>query len=670
MRSASSAPSTPLHLGASERAPAYRADIDGLRAIAVLLVLLFHFDLLLVGKAGFIGVDVFFVISGFLITSILKRQLDAGVFSLRSFYAARIRRLAPALFAVLALVMLAGGVILFQHDLLELARQVLFSQLYVVNIYYWRSINYFGLGTGDVFLLHMWSLAVEEQFYLLYPLAVLLLYRHQRARFWLWIAVGCLASFGLNLAFVTLKPEATFYLLPTRAWELLAGALVSFAVASWPRRRVVAEGAGGLGLALIAVAVVSYRTTVPFPGYFAFWPVAGACCLLWSGQDGATRAARALSAAPLTYVGRISYPLYLVHWPVNVFASLQLGERYDTRWRLAMFALSMLLSSVIYHLIEEPVRQRRVFAGRRSLLVGYGSALATTLAIVLVVDLTGGLPQRFPADVSRLAARVDDKSPPLAECEFTGKPLARAADFCAIGASGRPPHWLVYGDSHAWAAHAAFDKWLADKGEAGLYMYRHSCPPVVGVHLVGERQGCYEFNQAVAAFLAKSAEVTSVVLVSSWYEAPEGALTTAPDVRSSPAESLALFDLKFSETVSAYARLGKRVYVWAPVPGALRNVPLAMAKARLRGRDPVDVEVTRDQYEKSTAFFFAAVAKNRDHIAVLFSPADTLCGSGKCATTIDGMPAYFDTSHIARSSSDFWAAMMERAEQRANEHAK
>jgi peptidoglycan/LPS O-acetylase OafA/YrhL len=288
----------------------YRPDIDGLRAVAVLLVLLFHFDLLLVGKAGFIGVDVFFVISGFLITSIIKRQVDTGTFSLRGFYVARVRRLAPALFATLVLVMVVGGFTLFQHDLIELASQVLYSQLYVVNIYYWRSINYFGLGTDDVFLLHMWSLAVEEQFYLFYPVLVLLIHRYQRARFWPWIAGLGTVSFVLNIVFVSLKPEATFYLLPTRAWELLAGALVSWAASSLPDRRPpIDEAAGAAGLLLIATSVATYAVGTPFPGYFALLPVAGACALLWSGRNGGTWTTRRLSLWPVTYVGKISYPL-------------------------------------------------------------------------------------------------------------------------------------------------------------------------------------------------------------------------------------------------------------------------------------------------------------------------------------------------------------------------
>ena len=426
--------------------PSYRADIDGLRAIAVLLVLVFHFDLIPGNRAGFIGVDVFFVISGYLITSILIRQLDAGSFSFRAFYIARIRRLAPALTATLLLVMAAGVAQLFPDDLRELARQALAAQFYIANLYYWRNVNYFGLGTGNVFLLHMWSLAVEEQFYLLYPLAIVIVHRYAPRRLGLAIALGLVVSLALNVGFVAAKPEATFYLLPTRAWELLTGAMLLFGLR---RRRAAAadEGLGVLGVALLVAAVVAYRDDIPFPGFFAMLPVAGAACLLLSGESRPTAVSRLLALAPVTYIGKISYPLYLVHWPVNVLAQRAVGQNYGFAWRLASFMFSFGLAAVLYHAVENPFRHRRILADGRSLLRGYGAGLAATVLAFGVVVATAGLPRRFPAEALRLAGYVNDRSPALTECEFDGRRLQADADFCAIGKPGVRPSWLVYGDS-------------------------------------------------------------------------------------------------------------------------------------------------------------------------------------------------------------------------------
>jgi len=640
---------------------AYRADIDGLRAVAVLLVLAFHFRLVPGSEAGFIGVDIFFVISGFLITSILKRQLDEGTLSLASFYVGRVRRLAPALIATLVLVLAAGSLLLFPEDLISLTQQALASQFYVSNVYYWRNVNYFGLRMNDVFLLHMWSLAVEEQFYLLYPLALWGVHRYQRKRFWAAVALALLISFALNIIFVARKPEATFYLLPTRAWELLTGALLVLAEARRARSRLADEMLSLFGVGLLAAALVGYREDIRFPGYFALLPVVGTACLMLGGVRRTTLTSRVLSFAPIRYVGKISYPLYLVHWPLNIFAGRWMAGRYHLGQRFAMFAVSLLLAAALYHLVENPVRRRNLLALNGHLLRAYAAGLAVTLLIFFVVQQTDGLPQRFPREAIRLAAYVNDKSPPLSECKFTGEAPLSDASFCKIGKPGSQPTWLVYGDSHAWAAYAVFDEWLTLKDEAGLFMFRQACPPLLGLHLLGDEGICHAFNLSIATFLRRHADVSNVVLVSAWREALEGRLTTAPDLLLSKQASLRLFDEQFSATLTYLHDIGKQIYVWEPVPGARGSVPVVMARAVLDD-EPARLEFTRKRYMAEMDFFFKALKRNRHLIAASFSPSDALCRSGRCAAAIDGQPAYFDNSHITRSTRDFWVRMLQDSE--------
>ncbi|WP_295641230.1 acyltransferase family protein [uncultured Methylibium sp.] len=640
-----------------QAAAGYRSDIDGVRAIAVLLVLVFHFELLVAGKAGFIGVDVFFVISGFLITGIIRRQLDEGSFRLGQFYTHRVRRLAPALLVTLALTLAVGALDLLPADFLELVRQALASQFYVANIYYWKNVNYFGLGADNIFLLHMWSLAVEEQFYLLYPLLLIAVHRWLRRWFWTVLAAVLLVSFALNLAFVASRPEATFYLLPTRAWELLAGAFTLLLTERWRPHRRIDEALGWGGAALIVAAIVAYDEQTRFPGWFALLPVLGGMGLLLAGRNEATLASRLLSLPVMSYVGKISYPLYLVHWPINVFASRWYGEQYGWGLRFAMFALAVAAAAAIYHAIEQPVRQRRVLARERGVLVGYGVAFALTLLGFGLVWRTGGLPQRFPAEVARLAAFAEDRSPPLADCEFSNR--RGPVEPCRIGAPGPAPRWLVYGDSHAWAAHGAFDRWLASRGEAGLFMFRNSCPPIRGVHVFKDQSQCHDFNEAMAGLLERRPEVDSVVLVSAWLQAAEGRLVPTADTAPSLPASLSLFDARFAATVQALHAGGRRVYVWEPVPGALQSVPQALARAAL-GREVPDLVITPERYRADHAVFLAALEKNRASLAGSFSPSALLCGTGRCAVQVDGRPIYFDGSHVTRSSADLWVDMMRR----------
>lgn len=641
----------------------YRPEIDGLRAIAVLLVLVYHFGVLPIGDAGFIGVDVFFVISGYLITSIVLRQLDTGRFTLGGFYAGRIRRLAPAFVVVLLGTLAWGAWALFPAPFVELLRQAAAAQAYLINIYLWRTVNYFGLNAGDIHLLHLWSLAVEEQFYLFFPLALLALHRHARRYLWPALGAALLLSFALNLAFVASKPEATFYLLPTRAWELLAGAVVAGLV----RRQGALdtrwrEALLAAGLALLVVALAIYRKDFRFPGSYALLPVLAASLLLYAvGTGSPPRLGRLLSNAPMVYVGRISYPLYLVHWPVHVYARQALGEDYGLGARWQMFALSFVLAALVYHLVEQPVRTRAVLRGTRPMLAAYGAAVVAVFAGFGLVRAADGLPARFAPEVLQMAAYAEDRSPALSACQYEGAdaPALRADDpRCRIGAPDAPLTWLVFGDSHAWAAHGVFDAWLRERGEAGVLLYRNSCPPSLGLHVFGDRGRCLGFNEAMLALAEGTPGLDRVFLVSTWLQGWEGRMTPAADRRLDRAGSEAAFDQGFTALVERLSTAGKQVYVWEPLPGAKDNVPLSMARAMQTGRH-VDLDLPRTEFETRYRSFFETLARQNGRLHARFAPAELLCDRDRCAALLDGRPVYFDGSHLAHSAAPFWAAALQ-----------
>lgn len=638
----------------------YLPEVDGLRAVAVLLVLVFHFGVVDMGHAGFIGVDVFFVISGFLITGILLRQLDAGRFSLAEFYTSRIRRLAPSLLVVVSLTVAWGATRQFPEQFTELVRQAILSQLYLVNFHFYANVGYFGLRAADVPLLHLWSLAVEEHFYIFYPLGLLLLHRHARRFLWWGIVLAALVSFTLNLALVGKRPELTFYMLPTRAWELLAGALAARIATRWPMDSRAREGALIAGLGFIALALAVHRPSTPFPGTFALLPVAGGMLVVMSAGASPTRISGLLSNPVMTYVGRISYPLYLVHWPIHVFSRDALGDAYGVPQRWLMLGCSVALAALLFHFVEEPVRARRVLAGRRQLLAAYAGGVACVAAVFVMVRITDGLPGRFPAEVQALAGFVNDKSPPLSECQFTGRPLALDTPACRIGNPAAPITWLVYGDSHAWAAHGAMDTWLRRAGKAGVLLYRNSCPPNLGLHVLGDSGNCVGFNRNMVDLLEREKDVRNVFLVSTWLQPIERRLSPQQGLDLDRDQSIAAFNRAFDDLLLRLAAAGKVVHVWEPVPGAKGPVPLALARARLDG-SVADLEITRAAYGQQYAFFFEALERNRSRIQTRFSPAAALCGPVSCPVVVDGKPVYFDNSHISRSPAGFWADAMQAA---------
>ena len=620
-------------------------------------MVIFHFRLIPGGASGFVGVDIFFVISGFLITGIINGELQKGRFSFGSFYLHRIRRLAPALFAVQALVIGAGILLLFPTELVELSRQALASQFYFANFYYWTKINYFGLKSDDVLLLHTWSLAVEEQFYLVFPLAFFIANRWLRRHLLGVLIAVCLGSFFLNLWFVGSKPEATFYLLPTRAWELLVGSIANVALMHWRPNRSISTHLGLLGLGLLAFSVLAYQDGIRFPGLFALAPTIGAVCLIGAGSEPGNFATRVLSVRPLVYVGKISYPLYLAHWPINVFAKQALGVAYSISIRFLMLLLSIALSVFIYHAIERPFRSAVLALPSRRIVFAYLGGLVTTILAVIFIERSEGLPQRFPNEVARLASFVNDRDESVSACEFTGRPMDSEVQFCRIGAKDQKPEWLVFGDSHAMAAYAAFDKWLVHRGQAGLFAFRNSCPPVMGIHILGDRGICANFNSAIFAFLGRDVSILNVMLASTWRQAVEARLSTSSDLRLSQVDSVGLFEKQFSASLRMLHGMGKQIYIWEPVPGARENVPIALARAALR-HVSANIAYTRQEYLSEYAFFFRSEQKDAGLIARSFSPSTMLCADGICKVSVEGNPIYSDNSHITRSSADYWSRML------------
>lgn len=625
----------------------YRADIDGLRAIAVLLVLVFHFNLLQLGEAGFIGVDIFFVISGYLISAILWRDMIAGRYTLRHFYARRIRRLAPALVAVQLIVLAAAIVLLLPDEMVGLAKESLATQLYVSNIYYWRTLNYFGLHAGGAFMLHTWSLGIEEQFYLVYPLFLAAVHRWARRFLPHALVALFLLSFGLNIAFVTIKPEATFYLLPTRAWEMLAGALIPFAEPLFVRLKWARQAAGPAALALIVVALAIHGPGTAFPGWFALLPVAAGALLLLAGTGAGSIVSRAISVRPMTFFGRISYPLYLIHWPLNVFGLAVLPD-YGLGIRWAFFLLSILIAWAITTGVEEPIRRGTWLKSDRSMVRAYFAALAGMLLLAGSVWATGGWRFRFSDAELRVGDVTHDHDPAGQAWDVPdGTPLA--TKLRPIGAPGVAPRWFVYGDSHAGALAQATSQWLATKGEAGELAYHSGCAPVLDVG----SPGCRAFNrQAVAQAAGRQ-----VLLISIWRQPLDAGYRGFSGAPLEGAAARADFAAAIGRTVKALEANGATVHVWEPLPTARHAVPEAMARS-LRFGPYWPVARSLAGHRAEMGFVAAAFARAGVPAARRIDPAPAICPGGVCGFMLDGLPLYSDNNHPAGRTAPFFAKIM------------
>ena len=337
----------------------HRADIDGLRAIAVVPVVLFHAGVSQV-SGGFVGVDIFFVISGYLITSLILGEMREGRFSLLSFYERRIRRIFPALFAVLAVCIVLAGTLFLPRELRSFDESLLAATFFVSNIYFYGSNGYFAAPPDTLPLLHTWSLSIEEQFYIVFPLLLSLAIAFGR-RIWVGlISVLFLLSLAASIWVTPINPDAAFYLAPMRVWELMLGALLAARVLPRIESQAVREMLALAGVALIAYAVFRFSTSTPFPGSAALIPCLGAAFLIYAGEDeGTTSASKVLSLRPLVFVGLISYSLYLWHWPLLVFARYW-SVTSLTGWQSATIVIaSFILAALSWAYIEQPFRRKR-----------------------------------------------------------------------------------------------------------------------------------------------------------------------------------------------------------------------------------------------------------------------------------------------------------------------
>lgn len=640
----------------------YRRDIDGLRTIAVVPVVLFHaFPHWL--RGGFVGVDIFFVISGYLITGLLIGDIDAQRFSLLGFYERRARRILPALMVVLAACVVGAAILYLPVDFRSFSASLLATSVFASNLQFWRMSGYFDGGLETQPLLHTWSLAVEEQFYLFFPpLLALLAYRWRRQ---LVPILLTLAAFSLIACIhITSKnPQFAFYMLPTRAWELLIGALLALGAVPYLQHQATQQTLSLIGLALILFSVIAYSQETAFPGAAALAPTLGAALIIYSGSQGSTWVAKALSHRLMVGVGLLSYSLYLWHWPLLAMLRYYAIEEPSAGLRILAVVASLVLAGLSWKYVENPVRRRQVWNTRSAVFGMAGMASALALAIGVLGFFSHGLPGRFPKEIAELGSTRSSKTLRSADREHCiGVSVAdvAAGRLCEIGHrdAGSAPGFLLWGDSQAETFRGAIASLAENAGEWGYFAGRPGCPPLLDVQRTDANpvRGCLELNEAVVRFVREQ-NIKKVILGARWTlnltgqpyqgEHGNGPVWTAPGAGSSNAAAVEHGIRRSIETLIAG---GARIFLVSGVPEVGVDVPRAMALQQHFSRT-LQIAPRLDTFmSRNAGSLHLLETIGSDYPAVtLLHPYKNLCSSvtGICRIELNGVPWYCDDDHLS-----------------------
>lgn len=619
-----------MGIGPAPPARGYRADLDGLRAVAVAGVILFHDGF--GARGGYVGVDVFFVISGFLITSILRDDSRRGAFTLLGFAERRLRRLLPALAAVL-LFCCAASTRLLPNDLKLIGLGLINASVFTSNIFFTPlAEDYFAAGALVLQpALHTWSLGVEAQFYVVVA-ALWAAGRRWSLSLPMVLAALGLASFAAALWCVAHRPDAAFYLLPFRFWEFMTGAAVA---AGRPQRPTAAGLCAAVGLGMIGAAMLLFSPATPFPGAAALLPCIGAALVIAGGR-GRNPVSALLGARPLAAVGRLSYGLYLWHWPLLVFASYGRVGPLPVAERLLLLALTGLLAALSSRWIERPFIARRRLAARVPFLLACAGSVAAVAACGLVINLAGQNRVRLaalPADVRQFSDgqfdTVDGRCP-------VGSPDTAS---CRFGTPGQHPTVVLWGNSFARMWTPGLDAAARRHGVAGLDLLMAKCPPLVGEPFPTVRH-CESFNRDALAFIAAQPGLTTVILGGNWTQWP----TELPALRA---------------TIAALQAQGLTVAVILSPPTVPYPVPRTLALAALRHEPPPPlVAAAAARAERAPAdAVIEAIPAERPVLAI--DPLPAFCEGSSCKVQVDGRALYYDDAHVTATAAAWASAIFD-----------
>ncbi|MEM5493506.1 acyltransferase family protein [Hoeflea sp. AS16] len=633
----------------------YRAEIDGLRALAVVPVILFHAGFELFG-GGFVGVDIFFVISGYLITTILVEDIENKRFSIVKFYERRARRILPALFFVMLVCIPFAWMWMIPSEMKDFSKSLVAVSLFASNILFWKQTGYFAADSDEKPLLHTWSLAVEEQYYLLFPVFLIFAWRFGKNRvFWTIVAMAAVSLMLSEWGWRS-KSSANFYLAHTRAWELFAGSISAFVV---QRRGVQHNNVFAItGLAAIVFSIFAYDERTPFPSVYALVPVLGVVLLILYAQKD-TLPAKLLSTRAFVGVGLISYSAYLWHQPLFAFARIRLlGETTDLIM-LTLSALSILLAFLSWRYVEKPFRADAITT-RRHIRIGTLTGFIAFVSIGLVGIQQDGFGQRLDK-FAGWSEFQDIASVGSTHCHNAGRRTAaqlRQADFCVIGEG--EAEVAIIGDSHAGALFEAANGYLIDSKKSAIAASGGYCAPLLNGFEAGD--GCNEVMELAINHAISSQTIKTIIIAAEWANYTSGyRLDDEPGlwrddqgaaVRAS--DNVEIFRRSFALTFDALSRSNKHVLILLPVPEFSQDSydwvghqllfdRFADAKAATSNLPPISVSEYEQRNDDVLTVFSRHTAQN-----VSFVPmTDLFCDINKCRQfSADNKILYSDFNHV------------------------
>lgn len=630
----------------------YRADIDGLRAVAVLAVILHHawpnwF------VSGFIGVDIFFVISGYLITLIILKQLEAGKFSIADFYVRRVRRIFPALVLVLFTTLLFGWVVLLHGEFRQIGKHIAAGGGFVANLVFWSEAGYFDSSGTSKPLLHLWSLGVEEQFYLLWPLILWLAFSRRRNFLLIMSIIFCL-SMAINVMTVESNPTAAFYSPVTRFWELMAGGIAAYLQlhhAAWSQRWRTVASIGGPALLVLGFSLI--KPDVFFPGWWALLP-AGGTFLIIMADTGQVFNRYLLSNKAAVGIGLISYPLYLWHWPLLSYSHIIYGEKTPFQIKFALIAAAFILAYLTYRLIEVPLRQQR---NHRRVVGGLGSAM---LAMVLLGVLTAGGVLRERIDVHGAEIYLQA----LNDSAFPGPSFTplRHQNIVFQKVSSQTKGLTVFlGDSVVQQYGPRIEHAIASdptRFNSVIFATAAGCPPIRHAVKLPRFKFplCPQATEA-AYDLAGSSDVDTVVIGAAWYgyfNPSNKELLFEKDTSMLVFPTAQAMDASYDSLRTSIARLsgqGKRVFlILQPPTGPLFDPRNMYTGSRFADIHPLpsipnlNKQIFLDENGSVRARLISIAQQSG---ARIIEPLDYLCTGATCPVTdSNGIPAYTDPVHM------------------------